>query len=40
MMELDPLDGDVICQRYEQLTGRKAEHRSSLPLDTVQEVTR
>jgi DNA modification methylase len=26
LMELDPLYADVIVQRYEQFTGRKAEH--------------
>jgi len=29
MMELDPLYADVIVQRYEQFTGKKAERRSA-----------
>ena len=29
LMELDPLYCDVIVQRYEQVTGRKAERREA-----------
>jgi DNA modification methylase len=31
LIELDPLDCDVIVQRYEQFTGKKAERQAAAP---------